>query len=217
MKRFFLPIMTLSVFALPVMASPTVEFSGTGGADTGGWFYNSDTQTFQFGKPLVGVVEETFADPISNGATWVDIPDMTVTGSPGNWTLSGGTIYIRNNSGNGALVTGVLIAGDLDGGSGTTSDAYSVFRSDIYVTSVNNALSSPVLTKIEEIGRLDFDLALTGGPQEGFDQMLLGQAGDAHDGLAGSMTLVPVPAPGAVLLGSLGAVAVGWLRRRRSL
>ncbi|MBN2139111.1 MAG: hypothetical protein JW720_14985 [Sedimentisphaerales bacterium] len=47
-----------------------------------------------------------------------------------------------------------------------------------------------------------------------FDMVLYGNGGELD---RTTVTLTTIPAPGAILLGSLGAGLVGWLRRRKSL
>jgi len=65
------------------------------------------------------------------------------------------------------------------------------------------------------VPRLDFELSLNGA---GIDfKYMLDNDLTGYDGFSGAMTTVPIPAPGAILLGAMGTALVGWLKRRRTV
>ena len=213
MKKLLLITILVGFLAAPALAVPTIQFS-PGGTAPGGWSYDGAT-TLSFSQDvLVDLVQGGTADGLYLATVY--IPTMTIGGIPGApYTLSGGLFEIKDPTGTTTWLTGTLIAGDLVP-AGSTATGYTAIQSDLTGISITAAgiAGSALLASMDASGQIgaDFELSLQGAGMD-FVTMLDGGTSGGN-GFSGAMT---IPAPGAVLLGSIGVGLVGWLRRRKTL
>jgi len=212
MKKLVL-LFVIVAMVTPAMAIPTVQFNPAV-TNPGGWWYDG-AGTLSFTQNVtVNVVNGGTSDSLIGALVY--IPNLTVGGIPGApYTLSAiNQIKIMDSTSTVTYLTGTLNVGDLlTAGEGALG--YYDFKADITGITVNNTISSGALTTIAAAGGLDFTLSLNGATG-GFANML-DKGNRGNDGFSGDITAVQIPAPGAILLGSIGTCLVGWMRRKRAI
>jgi len=157
-----------------------------------------------------------------------------------NWTVSDGTVDLIGNGGTYDFQPGHGLYVDMDG---STQDAGKMLTSSsldlapgTYVLSFDlagnqrsgSADSVTVQVNMGSVFSKEYTLAKD-EPFQTFTETIVvdtptmaslsfeGAGGDNVGMLLDNVSVAAIPAPGAVLLGSLGAGLVGWLRRRTSL
>jgi len=213
MKKLVLICVLVGLLVLPAMAVPTIQFN-PGGTSPGQWYYDGFT-TLSFSQGVVVVLVQGGTTDGLFGAT-VFVPSMTIGGIPsGPYTLSGGAFSIKDPTGTTTWLTGTLGSGDLfPFGDGALT--YTAIQTDLTGISItgagaaNSALLASMVASSQTTA--DFSLSLQGAPIDFATMLDTGKPG--FDGFSGQIT---IPAPGAILLGSIGVGLVGWLRRRKTV
>lgn len=233
MKKLILVSILVGLIATPALAVPSLEFTTVPGLDS--WtLTDTGTITLSFTDDSIEV-DTSNPSPDAVLGDYVDLPDMTVTSiwidiygiihatltTPDSLTIEADIASDTVSAGDTVMTASVSDGGILS--VGTNWMAYSIPGDDLDIDSYTQHYSTVIDDfATYDAGGLAFDLSFssdTAGTPNPYDMLNpnLSVTGSVSGGLSGQLSIINIPAPGAILLGSLGVALVGWLRRRHAL
>jgi hypothetical protein len=230
MKRISVVLWLTLVTSIPASAINTVEFSTAPGTGYSWQLANvGGTWQFTFVPGATIVTDSTPSDAVLIG-DYVDLPTMTLTNitttAPGILTATltpAGDLTIHADVSADATASGdtVLTASVGTGAfitAGTNFIAYSTNRDDLDILSSSDDYGAtlPLIAAADTMGLL-VDLSFSGESQANLFNILSGAdvGATANGDTCGSISVLPIPAPQALLLAAMGTAVVGWFRHRQ--